>query len=143
MGNPIKLDTNFYSTGTSWWKTRTETIKHKYMNGEINLSPYLHEKVYGECLDIKNRTWTPCVENHIMIFWGPAGNINTNDYRYIPMEFRQLFWNIVIKFSGNDSESMFTYLNQSYGITDGLASILVWYYLSGKNIRKTLENDSL
>ena len=39
MGKLIQLDTNFYSTGTSWWKKRTETIKHKYMNGEINTNP--------------------------------------------------------------------------------------------------------
>ena len=142
MGNPIKLDANFYSIRSSWFKNRIEFNKKKYISGEINPSPYLHKKVYGECLDINNRIWTPCIENHIMIFWGPAGNINTNDYRYIPIEFRKLFWNIVSGFNGNDSDSMFTYLNQTYNITDGLAGVLVWYYLSGDEIKNTLKIDS-
>ena len=144
MGTPIELNDEFYSVSTFWWHNRVDNLKDRYKNGEIELSPYLHEKVYKEKIPDK-KEWTPSVENHVMIFWGPAGNININDYRYIPKEFRVLFWDIVSGYhpkKGNsiyDAEQMTKYLKNKYNITDGLSDILVWYYLSNEQTRSVLQ----
>ena len=147
MSKVIELDRNFYSVNTCWWESRKAILKSKYMNNEIYVSPYIHKKVYGEIIDNDIKKWNPSIQNHIMILWGPAGNINTNDYRYIPIEMRKLFWNIVSKFTvskqSSATEDMYDFLKNSYGITDGLADILVWYYLSGEPYRSILKNDSI
>lgn len=114
--------------------TRMKKLKNKFWNGELVLSPYLHRKVYGETL---GKEWTPNVEQHVKIFYGPAGGINLNDYFYIPIEFRKLFLGLFSEHTLTEypnifdtCQDIFDYLEEKYQVKDCLANVLVTMYMS-------------
>ena len=59
--------------------SRAQKMYNKYLNNEINISGYLHEKIYGEILDDTNRTLIPCIKQHIYLILLEVVNIDQRE----------------------------------------------------------------
>ena len=125
---------SFYDNNTEYYHYKNDILKLRYCHGETVLSPYLHKLVYGESISLIDRELTQSVIQHLYIMFGPAGGLNSNDYRHIPIQFRRHFWNIVKNFpipkTPDDGDNFCTYLKNTYNITGGLQDVLLFYYMN-------------
>ena len=130
--------------------TRAEKMYNKYLNNEINISGYLHEKIYGEILDDTNRTLTPCIKQHIYLIHYPAGGINNNDYMHLPIQYRREFYPMLknhehpIKM--NSQILLMDNIMKTYDIPYKLADVITWYWSGSEDnygyLHQQIINDS-
>lgn len=146
MSKPLKLDPWYSPLTTEWVRDKMIYLSDQYMRGHICPSPYLHQRIYGEKLDPEKPRLTPCVLNHLRIIWCPAGGINTNDYRHLPMEFRRELYPMLRDFSTKatlqNDEVIRKSLKSSYGLEGPLAELMLWYYTAPPQYRHILEEDA-
>ena len=143
----ITLDSWYSELNSEWMRKQIPRLHKRYMAEEITISPHLHHLVYGETLP-RHRTLplSGCVENHLRIIYGPAGGINTNDYRHIPMEFRRHFYSLLEGQSTDSTcsngQALFDHLETIYDLTGPLASVIVWYYTYSVETYQIMKNDA-
>jgi hypothetical protein len=107
-------------------------IYQKYLNNELNISSFLHHKIYGEHIDDNPRALTPCVRQHLYIVHYPAGGLNTNDYPHLPLQFRREFYNMVKDHlhpnNMGQQLALINNLTSNYKLPDKMADVISWYW---------------
>jgi hypothetical protein len=143
----LTLDSWYSNPNSDWMRRQMPRLVERYLTGNIILSPHLHQLVYGESLPHHpSLPLSATVENHLHIVHGPAGGINTNDYHYIPVEFRRHFYALLANQSTaatcSNADALFSYLETNYGIQGPLAAILVWYHTYNDTTKQIVKRDA-
>jgi len=146
MPNPLSLDPWYSPLTDEWMRKKMAHVSNLYMSGEIRPSPYLQRLIYGETLDLNHPRLTDCVLNHLRIIWGPAGGINTNDYRHLPMEFRKRLYPMLQSYSTDstveNADKIRLQLKKDYGLEGPLAEMMIWFHTAGPQHSGILKRDS-
>ncbi len=130
----------------SWFKNTYNKYANQYSNGKINISPQYHKDVYGEQIDLDNREITPCVSQHIAMFYCYAGGFNNNDYYKLPIEYRRHFHKMVHNESTERTVSncinVANKLIDDYNMPETVSYVIAWYWTSGEQFSSIIVEDS-
>tara|TARA_B110000971_G_C19803599_1_gene405501 strand:- start:40 stop:519 length:480 start_codon:yes stop_codon:yes gene_type:complete len=134
------------NNNNAWFRNTFNKYKNQYINGVINISPQFHHDVYGETVDLNNRELTPCVCQHISLFYCYAGGFNNNDYSKLPIQYRQHFHKMVSNESYEGTVSNCTNIAEllinDYNMPESVSYVIAWFWTSGDKYRQVIINDA-
>lgn len=122
-----------------YYNTKMSKIRTDYLNGTLTLSPWLHNKIYNETINLNNREITPAIEQHLMIMYLHAGGFNNNDYISLPNEYSKYTYEMITSISEDHPQNLTeanvltNKLVDKFGLPEKYAETICWYWCGGVN----------
>ena len=132
----VNAGSSYWEQG-SYYNKKMPNLCTDFLNGNIDISPWLHKKIYNEELSLNNRSITPAIKQHIMIMYLPTGGFNNNDYLHLPIEFSRHTLEMIQTVTDThpktweEANAVSSKLVKTFNLPNSYADTISWYWSGG------------